>query len=391
MPSGGLDIAAGSLLAEGLGATAAGVVGDAALGAEVGGGLGGLESAIGGKSIGRGLVQGAELGGLTGGAGGAIGAAYDASGITTGIGDAINGVGNSISDGFDSAKDAVGLGSSSSSSITDAAGGAGAAGSTNAAAGAAAPGVSAAAAPDVANAQVSTLLGGSQDPLGATPTGFGSVAPSSFSADTSGIDASANNFNTATNAIAANSTGGAGVAPAAASGGSSLSKLAPLVPLGNLAYQAISGPAALPSSAKALEAGGAATAPLLATENQQLNEGNTGQLTPGQTATINNYTQNAKNQLIQQLASSGVTDYKNDSRYIQGMQQIQQQAVQQQQQYIQEALSAGISAGGAASGNIAGVANEQLSQDKEFQEALASATSAFGQIMGAQPNSRTIQ
>jgi hypothetical protein len=364
---------------------------------------------ISGDSLGKSLGQGAEQGGIALAgqeAAGAVGigdgnsAFNDALGITGdnplgtglpdiggGISDAVNSAGNSISSGFDSAKDALGITPTSSSSITDvgstAGGGASAAGG-----GAASPGISASAAPEAASNQISTQLGANATgALGGT-TGFGDVAGDSSALNTASADFTKSLNSDLTNLGAqplspsvAGSAGGA-----AAGGASSLSKLAPLVPLGNLAYQAISGPGKLPSSATALEAGGAATAPLLATENSQLNEGNTGQLTPSQQANITQYTQNAQNQLIQQLASSGVTDFKNDSRYISGMQQIQQQALAQQQQYIQDAITAGVSAGGAAAVNISQVANEQIAQDQEFQQALSSAFNSFGSVLGSKPN-----
>lgn len=375
MPTGGLDVAAGSLLAEGLGATAAGIVGDAALGAEIGGGLGGIESAIGGKNIGKGILSGAEMGGLTGGAGGAIGAAYDASGITTGIGDALSSAGNTVSDAYH------GLVGGSSSSITDAANGA-TSGATNAISGGAssAPRISASAAPEIASNQISTQLGGSgADALGARPN-LGSVNLSGpwDSADATAAAATGGGPFSAAGNVAQSA------APAAASSG--ISKLSQALPLGNLAYQAISGPAKLPSSSNALTAGGAATAPLLATEQANLGEAASGQLTAPQQANITQFVTASQNQLIQQLANSGVTDFKNDSRYLQGMQDIQTKALAQQQQYIQDAITAGVSAGGAASGNIAAVANQQIAQDKEFQDALSAAFADLGSSAGGQQN-----
>ena len=154
------------------------------------------------------------------------------------------------------------------------------------------------------------------------------------------------------------------------------------LPLGALAYEAIKGPSQLPGSATALEAGGAATAPLLALENQGSTEAQTGQLTSAQQATITQGVQQQQNQLIQQLASQGVTNPTSDSRYIAGMQQIQQWAQAQQQQYITAAINEATSAGGAASANISQAANDQIQSDTAYQNALAAAFGALGGSIG---------
>lgn len=154
------------------------------------------------------------------------------------------------------------------------------------------------------------------------------------------------------------------------------------LPLGGLAYEAIKGPAKLPSSAQALEAGGAATAPLLALENQGATEASTGQLTAPQQANVLQYVQQSKDALLQQLASEGVTNPTKDSRYIQGLQQIQQQALALQQQYITGAISEATAAGGAASQNIAQASQEQIQNDTAFQDALGEAFGALGGSLG---------
>lgn len=154
------------------------------------------------------------------------------------------------------------------------------------------------------------------------------------------------------------------------------------LPLGALAYDAIKGPSKLPAQATNLESGGAATAPLLAMETQAANEAATGQLTSAQQSTIQQGVQQAQNQLLQQLASSGVQNPTQDSRYIAGMQQIQQWAQGQQQAYITQAINEATQAGGAASQNIATVANEQIQEDKDFQDSLAAAFGALGGSLG---------
>lgn len=178
------------------------------------------------------------------------------------------------------------------------------------------------------------------------------------------------------------SPAGAGTGGGSSPFGSYGKYAAAALPVGELAYEAIKGPGALPSNAQALEQGGAATAPLLATETGSLNAYNSGQLTGPQQANITQYIQQQQNQLIAQLAAQGVTNFAGDSRYISGMANIQQQALAQTQNYLNASLSAGLSAGGAASSNLSQVAQEQLSQNQEFQNSLTGALTSLGSIVG---------
>lgn len=248
-----------------------------------------------------------------------------------------------------------------------------------------------------ANQQVSQAIPTDTAATGASTTGTPGLSPSTTASpavpSTSGALTSGDQafLNNATSAAANTNVAGAAT-PAASSGGlsslipSGKTALASAIPLGELAYNAIKGPAPLPSGSAALEQGGAATAPLLALEKAGANEATTGQLTAPQQATINNYIQQAQNQLISQLAGEGVTDPTKDSRYIQGMQQIQQEAIAQAQQYITAAIGEATSAGGAASGNLAAVANQQIQNDNEFQNSLTNAFGSLGSILGGVPN-----
>lgn len=200
-----------------------------------------------------------------------------------------------------------------------------------------------------------------------------------------------------TDAIGSTGAGVATAAPSAAgasSGGGLLNTIEntavkSALPLAGLAYSAVKGPASLPSQAKSLDAGGAVTAPLLALENQGANEALTGQLTPSQEASVTQMVQQAHNQLLQQLASAGVTNPTQDSRYIAGMQQIQEQAMALQQSYIQQAIQNATGAAGVAGSNIASVANEQVQLDTDYQNALASAFAALGGSVGGSVNINT--
>jgi hypothetical protein len=179
----------------------------------------------------------------------------------------------------------------------------------------------------------------------------------------------------------------AGTAAGTGAGGSGLlgtygKYAASAIPIGELAYQAIKGPSALPSASQALEAGGAVTAPLLATETQSLNDYNSGTLTAPQQAGVTEYIQQQRNQLIQQLANEGVTNFAGDSRYISGMAAIQQNALALTQSYLNASLNAGMSAAGGAGSNLANVAQQQLSQDQQFQSSLTGALTSLGSIVG---------
>lgn len=154
------------------------------------------------------------------------------------------------------------------------------------------------------------------------------------------------------------------------------------IPVAGLGYAALKGPSALPNDVKNLQSSGAVTAPLLALEQSNANEALTGQLSASQQASVTQMVQNAQNQLLQQLASSGVSDPTHDSRYISGMQEIQQRAMALQQSYIQQALGNATSTAGAAGTNISAVANEQIQLDKDYQDALAAAFAALGGTAG---------
>lgn len=150
------------------------------------------------------------------------------------------------------------------------------------------------------------------------------------------------------------------------------------IPLGTAAYEAIKGPGALPTAAQPLAANGAVTGPLISTETSQANAFNTGTLTAPQQATIDQGVQQQENELLQQLASSGVTNPQGDSRYIAGMQQIQQWATTQKNAILQQDITNAFSAAGAAGTNLGTVANAQVQNDTAYQQALAAAMQAIG-------------
>jgi hypothetical protein len=140
-------------------------------------------------------------------------------------------------------------------------------------------------------------------------------------------------------------------------------------------YEALSGPAALPSSAKALQAQGNTLNSASATD---LATAQAGTLTAPQQANISQYTQNATNILYQQLASEGVTNPQGDSRFIQGQQQIQQQALAMTQQYIQQSFTNAMSEAGQAANDLGAATTAQTANDTAFTTALGQATASLG-------------
>lgn len=337
-------------------------------------------------SLGQGVLSGVEtlggqeLGGATG-IGGGNSAFNDALGITgdTPLGTGLPDIGGGISDAahgvLSSAKDFLGgsaTGGATGGAVAGATPFADSAGTASSGAAGAAPVSSiasagsilgASGAGDAAQGAVNSQLGGA--PLDATSLGSIGTDLGSSSAPASAGTATATN-NASSWLPSKGSTLGAGLS------------LAPA------ALAAIQGPPKLSPAAQTAQPTGTVSAPLIATEQQQLAQGNSGTLSPSQQAGIDLSSKNAENALIQQLASSGVTDYKNDSRYIKGMQDIQQQALAQQQQYVQQALTNGFTAGGAAAGNLQTAATEQSQNDQAYQDAINKALEAAGSVLGGQ-------
>ncbi len=142
------------------------------------------------------------------------------------------------------------------------------------------------------------------------------------------------------------------------------------------------GQPSVPASTAPLQPGGAVTGPLIATETGQLNAANAGTITPPQQAQIATFVQNAQNQLFQQLANAGVTDPTKDSRYVQGLQDIERQKQGMIQSFIQQAFTTGFTAAGQAAGALNSAATHEVATDTSFQDALSKAIESFGLIEG---------
>jgi hypothetical protein len=158
--------------------------------------------------------------------------------------------------------------------------------------------------------------------------------------------------------------------------GSTLRNAALLAPIAGLGLTLARGqPSLPPAMQQALNNLG----PAQTLANQQLSEGATGQLTPGQFAQIAQYKQNAKNQLYQLFARMG-RDPNSDTDYLQGLQQIDQNAITMQQQFIDSAITNGLKAQGVVDSTLQSAANLQVQQDQAFQASLTSAVQSFGLV-----------
>jgi hypothetical protein len=145
-----------------------------------------------------------------------------------------------------------------------------------------------------------------------------------------------------------------------------------LAPAASLAYQAISGPPKLPASERAL------LGQYEGAEGAALNEYNTGVLTAPQQAELDMARQNAQNQLYQQFASQGITNPHGDTRFQQGMQQIEAQMEAQKQGYMDQASK---SAGEFGTG-IQNIAKDQLQQDQNYATEIDAASKALFELLG---------
>jgi hypothetical protein len=117
-----------------------------------------------------------------------------------------------------------------------------------------------------------------------------------------------------------------------------------------------------------------------AQQNISLAQSNT--LTPSQQANINEYIQNSTNQLYQQLASEGVTNPNQDSRYLAGLQNIQQQAQTMIQSYVNQTFSEAMSEAGQAANDLSTAANAQTSADNAYTQSLSQSIAAIGGMYG---------
>lgn len=205
-----------------------------------------------------------------------------------------------------------------------------------------------------------------QNALGTSPTGL----PSSGGGIT---------------APSAPSTPGApGATPAGGSGTDFVSSIMDqlkknAIPLGlaGLAASAGSKQSQMPNQSQ-IQAGGQAAN---AVGTEFLDAARTGSLLPWQQAGLDQNAQNAKNQINNYFASIGQFD---STARMQALQQVDQQTQVLRGQLLQQTLSSGLQAIGAAQGPLQSVANFQLAQDKQLQDALGGFARSVGSLFGSQ-------
>ena len=173
------------------------------------------------------------------------------------------------------------------------------------------------------------------------------------------------------------SAGGGGILGTGVSWGDALRFGGPLAALGMLGYTALRGPAPIPSAEQQALQNVSPGSPVYQVAQQYLKEAATGQLQPGEIAQIQQYQQNATNQLFQQLANEGVTDPSQDSRFVQGQQAIAQNAQIMYQQFINAAVTNGLAAQGNIDSTLQSAAKMQAQADQNYQARLQAAASAL--------------
>lgn len=113
---------------------------------------------------------------------------------------------------------------------------------------------------------------------------------------------------------------------------------------------------------------------------QYLSAAQSGNLTAPQQAQLDQYVQQAKNQVRQYFASIG---QENSSSRMQAEQQVDQTALAMKQQILQQTLTSGLQALGVAEGPLNTVAQYQLGQDQALQQALGRFATGAGLLAGS--------
>ena len=364
-------------LGAGAGGAACGV-----LGASLGGAAGG---ALGAEATGTNPLTGALEGGVAGGISGVV----SGSSLTGPAGAAITGPAETTAGAAVDPSQVGVLGASQTGTVlapqTPDVGGGGTA-SPPVDLGSVAPAPGGAGGPSVlaSGGGAPVLTGAGADaPTGSTPL---SLSPgSNLSGPEAGLQADvagqgANPASTATSSNLLQTDNALSQAGAQQSGMSSGAKLA--LAAAPAALSLLKGQPAVPSNIEPLTTTGSVTGPLISTEQQQLNEGNTGVLQPGQAAQVAQYGTQSEAALRQQLVNEGVTNPTADSRYIAGMATINQNQQIMAQLFVTAALTSGLSAAGDATTALTTAANAQIAVDNQFQSALNSAMTSFGLIEG---------
>lgn len=123
-----------------------------------------------------------------------------------------------------------------------------------------------------------------------------------------------------------------------------------------------------------------------ATAQQLMQQYRSGQLSPGQQASVDQLTQSTKNQINQYFASIGQSD---STAHAQALAQVDQQALGMKQQMLDGALQNGLSAIGVAQGPLSTVAQYQLGQDQQLSQAFSNFAGSVGNLFGRQAGQPT--
>lgn len=141
-------------------------------------------------------------------------------------------------------------------------------------------------------------------------------------------------------------------------------------------------PTAIPNAAQleglGTQASGVAT--------QLIQQYQSGTLSAGQQASLDQLTQQTKNQITQYFASIGQSDSTSAK---QALAQVDSQAVAMKQQMLDNALQQGLGAIGVAQGPLNTVAQYQLGQDQSLRQAFGSFASAVGNAFGSKAGTTT--
>lgn len=113
--------------------------------------------------------------------------------------------------------------------------------------------------------------------------------------------------------------------------------------------------------------------------NQLISQYKSGTLSPGQQASIDQLTQNTKNQLRQYFASIGQAD---STAAAQAMAQVDKEAMVMKQQMLDGALQQGLAAIGVAQGPLNTIAQYQLGQDQQLRQAFGNFALGAGMLAG---------
>jgi hypothetical protein len=122
------------------------------------------------------------------------------------------------------------------------------------------------------------------------------------------------------------------------------------------------------------------------TARQLMQQYRTGRLSTGQQASIDQLTQQTKNQITQYFSSIGQAD---STSHMQALAQVDQQALGMKQQMLDNALTQGFQAIGVATGPLSSIAQYQLGQDQQLSQAFGNFAGAMGNLFGRQAGQPT--